>query len=75
MYSKKTSRKADESHVFLNDDVENRDLSTTVSGETKKDEPTKLSSYYEQIMNEKRAGFWGRCMQIIYQVRVDYYFC
>nr|CAB3458845.1 unnamed protein product [Digitaria exilis] len=67
VYSKKSSRKAAESHGFLNDDVENHALSTTVSGETKKDETTKLSSYYEQIVNEKRAGFWGRCMQIIYQ--------
>nr|CAB3455198.1 unnamed protein product [Digitaria exilis] len=67
VYSKKSSRKAAESHGFLNDDIENHALSTTVSGETKKDETTKSSSYYEQIVNEKRAGFWGRCMQIIYQ--------
>lgn len=67
VFSKKSSRKADESHRFLNDDVENRSLSTSVSVETKKNETNKLSSYYEQIVNEKRAGFWGRCMQIIYQ--------
>jgi hypothetical protein len=67
VYAKKISRKADESHGFLNDDVENRGLSTSISVELKKDETNKLPSYYEQIVNEKRAGFSGRCMQIIYQ--------
>ncbi|CAM0150019.1 unnamed protein product [Urochloa decumbens] len=67
VYSRKSSRKADESHGFLNDDVENRGLPTPVSVERKKDETIKLPSYYEQIVNEKRAGFWGRSMQIIYQ--------
>ncbi|CAN6219787.1 unnamed protein product [Urochloa humidicola] len=33
MYSKKSSRKADESHGFLNDDVENRGLPTSGSAE------------------------------------------
>jgi hypothetical protein len=61
-------RKADESHGFLNVDVENRDLSTPVSGDRKKDEIDKMKNYYEEIANEKRAAFWGRCMQIIYQV-------
>ncbi|KAM0892720.1 hypothetical protein ACQ4PT_025572 [Festuca glaucescens] len=63
VYSKKASRKADESHGFLNVDVENHDL----SGERKRDEIDKVKSYYEEIANEKRAAFWGRCMQIIYQ--------
>jgi hypothetical protein len=39
----------------------------------KKDETNKLPSYYEQIVNEKRAGFSGRCMQIIYQVWTGLY--
>jgi hypothetical protein len=60
--------KADESHGFLNDDVENRAISTPISGESNKDETNKPVSYYEQIVNEKKAGSWGRCMQIIYQV-------
>jgi hypothetical protein len=64
VYSKKASRKADESHGFLNVDVENRDL----SGERKRDEIDKSKSYYEEIANEKKAAFFGRCMQIIYQV-------
>ncbi|XP_062189895.1 uncharacterized protein LOC133892919 isoform X1 [Phragmites australis] len=67
VYSKKSLRKADESHGFLNSDVENRDICTSISGERKKDETNKMVSYYEQIVNEKRAGFWGHCMQIIYQ--------
>ncbi|VAH27101.1 unnamed protein product [Triticum turgidum subsp. durum] len=62
-YSKKSLRKTDEYG-----DVENRDLSTSISGERKNDEKDKMASYYEQIANEKRAAFWGRCMQIIYQV-------
>ncbi|KAL6657440.1 hypothetical protein ACP70R_005220 [Stipagrostis hirtigluma subsp. patula] len=66
-YSKKSSTSADLSHGFLNGDVENRDNSTSISAGRKKDETNKLVSYYEQIANEKRAGFWGRCMQIIYQ--------
>jgi len=61
-------RKADESHGFLNPDVENLDVSNSISGERKKDETNMMVSYYEQIVNERRAGFWGRCMQIIYQV-------
>ncbi|XP_020157256.1 uncharacterized protein [Aegilops tauschii subsp. strangulata] len=61
-YSKKSLRKTDEYG-----DVENRDLSTSISGERKNDEIDKMASYYEQIANEKRAAFWGRCMQIIYQ--------
>jgi hypothetical protein len=73
VYAKKISRKADESHGFLNDDVENRGLSTSISVELKKDETNKLPSYYEQIVNEKRAGFSGRCMQIIYQVWTGLY--
>jgi len=60
-------RKSDESHGFLNADVENRDVSNSISGERKKDETKMMVSYYEQIVNERRAGFWGRCMQIIYQ--------
>uniref|UniRef100_A0ACD5Z123 Uncharacterized protein n=1 Tax=Avena sativa TaxID=4498 RepID=A0ACD5Z123_AVESA len=63
VYSKKSSRKADESHGFLNVDVENHNL----SGERKRDEIDKTKSYYDEIANEKRATFWGRCMQIIYQ--------
>lgn len=62
-YSKKSLGKTDEYG-----DVENRDLSTSISGERKNDEIDKMASYYEQIANEKRAAFWGRCMQIIYQV-------
>jgi hypothetical protein len=61
-------RKADESRGLLNADVENRDVSNSVSGERKTDETNMMVSYYEQIVNERRAGFWGRCMEIIYQV-------
>uniref|UniRef100_A0A804MTP1 Protein rolling stone n=2 Tax=Zea mays TaxID=4577 RepID=A0A804MTP1_MAIZE len=67
VYSRKSLRKSDESHGFLNADVENRDVSNSISGERKKDETKMMVSYYEQIANERRAGFWGRCMQIIYQ--------
>ncbi|KAL6841838.1 hypothetical protein ACP4OV_028350 [Aristida adscensionis] len=66
VYSKKSLRQPDESHGFLDGDVENRDPTST-SGERKKDESNQTVNYYEQIVNEKRAGFWGRCMQIIYQ--------
>ncbi|KAG8079454.1 hypothetical protein GUJ93_ZPchr0007g4015 [Zizania palustris] len=65
-YLKKDFKKADESHEFLSDDVENHDFSTPISGERKGDEE-KITNYHEKIANEKRAGFWGRCMQIIYQ--------
>ncbi|KAJ1292160.1 hypothetical protein BS78_02G370900 [Paspalum vaginatum] len=67
VYLRKNSRKADESHGFLNVDVENHDISNSISGERMKDATNKMVSYYEQIANERRAGFWGRCMQAIYQ--------
>ncbi|ONM60328.1 hypothetical protein ZEAMMB73_Zm00001d022384 [Zea mays] len=67
VYSRKSLRKADESRGLLNADVENRDVSNSVSGERKTDETNMMMSYYEQIVNERRAGFWGRCMEIIYQ--------
>ncbi|XP_020588260.1 protein rolling stone-like [Phalaenopsis equestris] len=67
-YSRTHITESEAANGFLKSELVNSDAPTmTVRGNTDR-EGTRLPNRFEGKLHEKRAGFWGYVMQIIYQI-------
>ncbi|XP_073113688.1 uncharacterized protein [Elaeis guineensis] len=67
IYSKQQSTEDEEASGFLKSEFEQDRHATLTFRKNKNTDVIRLKSHHEQEVTEKRAGFWGYAMQIVYQ--------
>ncbi|KAG1338846.1 Shikimate kinase [Cocos nucifera] len=67
IYSKQQITESEEDNGFLKSDFEQNRHATLTFRKTKNMDVIRLQSHHEREVTEKRAGFWGYTLQIVYQ--------
>lgn len=71
IYSRTRITESEEANGFLKGDLGNNNAPTLTVQAERDREDTSLPNRCDGKLHEKRAGFWGYVMQIIYQVSAE----